>query len=193
MLAEVGLPRAAIRSLQRRADALLPPLTEVVFLDADGRPAADPTLLEVLAHPYLAHDKGGSDYNLANERLTAMDPIVPPSRWPDLCIQARTAAQAEVLARGEPPLRERCEGYAAQAEREFSLRLAQMSLRLSREQGQRLSGGTVNASDIAIEKAVGAALVRGIRAPQLRLDSIGFIVVSGRPPAAAPPERSSDD
>ncbi len=185
VLGELGLPRAALRSLQRRADALLPPLIEVVFLDADGRPVTAPSVLAVLGRPYLAHDKGGSDYNLANERLTAIDPIVPPSRWPDLCAQARAASAAEVLARGVPPLRERCEAYAALAERDLGLRIAQLRLRLSREQDQQASGGSVSARDIAVEEAVGASLVCGIRCPQLRLDSVGFIVVSGRPPAGA--------
>ena len=184
VLAQFGMPRSAVRSLQRRADAILPPLIEVVFLDTDGRTVADPDVLAILGRPYLAHDKGGSDYNLANERLAAIDPIVPPSRWPDLCAHARAASSAEVLTRGEPPLRERCAAFAEQAGRGLGLRLAQLRLRLGREQGERSSGGTVSARDIEIEEAVGAALVRGIHSPQLRLDSIGFIVVSGRPPSA---------
>ena len=64
------------------------------------------------------------------------------------------------------------------------MRLAQLRLRLGREQGERSSGGTVSARDIEVEEAVGAALVRGIHSPQLRLDSVGFIVISGRPPSA---------
>lgn len=188
VIAGFNLPRAAIRSLQRRADALLPPLAEVIFLDADGGPVTDAALLNMLGQSYLAYDKGGSDYNLANERLSAIDPIVPPSRWPDLCAQARNAAMAEVLGRGEPPLRERCEQYAVQAERDIAQRTAQLRLRLRREQGKTLSGGSVSDHDIAVEAAVGKALVRGIRAPQLRLDSIGFMVISGRPPTAARPE-----
>jgi ATP-dependent helicase HepA len=190
-LSQWGLPRTALRSLQRRADALLPPLIEVVFLDADGRPVTDPNLLSVLTRPYLTHGKGGSDYNLANERLPAIDAIVPPSRWRDLCTEARAVSAAEVLARGTPPLRERCLAFAAQAEREVGQRLAQLRLRLGRDQAPHAPGGGVSDRDIAVEEAVGASLVRGIRSPQLRLDSVGFIVVSGRPPARASDEEEA--
>lgn len=187
-LSEMGLPSAAVRSLQRRADALFPPLIEVVFLDADGRPVADEALLAILTRSYLAHDKGGSDFNLANERLSAIDPIVPPSRWAELCAHARSAAADEVLIRGDPPLRDRCEAYAEQAERESGIRVAQLRLRHRNELDGSLTGNSVSSQDLSLEERIGAALVRGIREPHLRLDSVGFIVVSGRPPAVADEE-----
>jgi ATP-dependent helicase HepA len=169
-LKEQGLPPSAGRSLERRADAFLPPFVETVFLDTDCRPATDANLLAVLNRPYLASNKGGSDYNLANERLEALDTLIPPSRWADICTRAREASALEVLKRGTPALQERCEAFAHQADHTLAARLTQLRLRSSTESAQELIA----------EEAVGAALVRGIRSPLLRLDSVGFIAVSGR-------------
>src|SRR5262249_16947038 len=69
-LKKYDLPGSALRSLTRRAAALFPPLVEVVYLDTDRRPA-EPRLLAALGRQYRAHDKGGSDFNLANDRLSA--------------------------------------------------------------------------------------------------------------------------
>ena len=43
-----------------------------VHLDTDRRPVSDPALLAILSRPYTA---GGTDYNLANERLGFIDDI----------------------------------------------------------------------------------------------------------------------
>ena len=44
-LLEDGLPESAIRSLERRADALFQPFAEVVFLDTDLSPVTDQNIL----------------------------------------------------------------------------------------------------------------------------------------------------
>jgi ATP-dependent helicase HepA len=167
--------------LERRADELLPPFVEVVYLDTDCRPVTDPDLLAILGEPYRSYEKRGSDYNLANERLEVLESIIPSSRWADLCTQAREASALEVLGRGSPPLRDRCESFARRAEQVLGARLAQLRLRGLTEGG----GATAaNSHILASEEGIGSALVAGIRTPLLRLDSVGFLVVSGRPPLA---------
>jgi ATP-dependent helicase HepA len=174
-----GLQDSSARAIARRADALFPPLVEVVYLDTDGVPPNDPNLLSILERPYLARDKGGTDHNLANKRLEAIDEAVPGNLWESACRTAREQSVAEALNRGNPALRDRCDTLAAQAERELSTRLAQLRIRAA---GRSEIGGTFSLDDLDTEEALNASLVRGIRSPELRLDSVGFIVVSGRPP-----------
>jgi len=47
---------------------------------------------------------------------------------------------------------------------------------------ERLGVQPLLARELLREELISAALVRGIETPSLRLDSVGFIVVSGRPP-----------
>lgn len=191
ILARFGLPPSAGRALQRQADALLPPQIEVAFLDADGRPVDDAPLLAVLTRPYLAADKGGTDYSIAHDRLACLDPLIDPARWPEVCQHARARSAEEILGRGSPPLAQRCLNYAHQAERELHARVEQLRLRLARAESPQPFGGTVGVRDLELEQALSEALVAGIREPELRLDSVGFLVVSGRRPAV--PARQEDE
>jgi ATP-dependent helicase HepA len=179
VLTEHGLPTSALRSLIRLADALFPPIVEVVYLDTDGRPVTDQKLLSVLCRPYRSSDKGGTDFNLAHERLPALDDLVPPERWPELCQAARDRSAVEAMSRGTPPLHERCAELAVRAERELGARLAQLRLRVDREPEH---GRAAVVNELSAEEALSHALVAGIREPNLRLDAIGFIAISGRPP-----------
>jgi len=179
LLLEDRLPESAVRSLERRTDALFQPLAEVVFLDTDLNPVTDENLLCVLERPYRAHDRRGCDYNLANERLAVLDQLVPSTRWINLCGRARTASATEIMGRGTPPLRERCAARAREAERALGARVEQMRLRVGYERsGER----PALARELLREELISTALVRGIETPSLRLDSVGFIVVSGRSP-----------
>ena len=182
LLAHFGLPASATRSLQRQADALLPPQIEVAFLDSDGQPVDDASLLAILARPYRAADKGGTDYSIAHDRLACLDPLIDPARWPAVCQHARQRSADEVLGRGSPPLRERCLGFARQAERELHARVEQLRLRLARDETSEQFGGIVGVRDLKLEQALSEALVAGIREPELRLDSVGFLVLSGKHP-----------
>ncbi len=182
VLKAFGLPALAIRSLNRQADAFLPPLIEVVYLDTDGRAVTDPKLLSILERPYLQHSKGGTDFNLANERLAVLDQLIEPTRWAENCINAKNISAAMVLERGAVPLRVRCEEFAKQAERALSIRLEQLQLRLAGDATPLNTAATVSARDLELEKALHDALVSGIRTPHLRLDSVGFLAVSGRAP-----------
>jgi ATP-dependent helicase HepA len=173
-----GLSPSAIRALTRRADTLFPPLVEVVYVSTDGVLITDAELLAVLERPYFAYGSGGTDFNLANEGLEAIEEVVPTELWESTCRTARELSAKEAMNRGIPPLRDRCAALAAQAERELSTRLAQLRVRLA---GQAAGSRALDAFEI--EAALNASLVSGIRNPELNLDSVGFIVISGRPPA----------
>lgn len=178
-LLEDGLPKSTVLSLERRADALLQPFTEIVFLDTDLNAVTDPSILRILERAYLAHDRRGSDYNLANDRLQVLDELVPSTRWIDLCARARAASATEVMGRGSPPLHERCKEWGRLAERALGARVEQMRLRAACE---RSGDRAILAKELLREEFIATALVRGISTPYLKLDSVGFIVVSGSPP-----------
>jgi ATP-dependent helicase HepA len=183
VLKSFGLTKSALRSLSRRADELFPPLIEVVYLDTDLRPVADERLLAILGRPYLQRSKGGTDYNLANDRLDVLAEVVDPGRWQELCVKAREAAGTELLGRGTPPLAERCASLARAAERELEARFEQLRLR-ARAGGEEAATEDAPGSTLDLEKSLNHALVQGVRSPSLRLDSVGFLVIAGR----APPE-----
>ena len=97
----------------------------------------DPSLLQILGRRYLQRNKGGTDYNLANDRLSLLDEIIDVNRWRGVCEEARTASAAEVFGRGEPSLRERCEEYAQRADRELTMRLANCAPGIGEKQTHR--------------------------------------------------------
>jgi ATP-dependent helicase HepA len=169
------------RALSRRADALFPPFTHTIYLDASMRgviESEDAELLEILRRPYSKKPTPTHDYSLDDERLPILDRLIGFDAWPSLCREARS--RSEVLLRNRQSFRDACEKLAASAEQELAKRLDQLSLRLERETG--VSASTLS-RDLAIERAFSTAIMSGIRNPQLRLDSVGLIVVSGNAPS----------
>ena len=171
-------PSSAIRALSRRADALFPPHVEVVYLDTDGMPPVDP-ILSILDRPYRSADKGGTDYNLANERLEVIDDVVPKELWENVCRRIRKESVEAVMTRGDPPLCTQWSNFADQAERQLATRLDQLRCRSMHSSTRE---GAAQTEDLDIEASINESLVRGMRVPKFRLDSVGFMVVSGRPP-----------
>ncbi|MHC5825577.1 MAG: hypothetical protein ACYT04_59430, partial [Nostoc sp.] len=68
-----------------------------------------------------------------------------------------------------------CQNSANVAEKKLDNRVEQLRLRLNQQ-----SWDDALAEELKIESALNAAIIEGIRQPLLRLDSVGFIVVSGR-------------
>ena len=174
--------------LHRRADGLFPPIVESIFIDARNEPmiaVEDTALLSILQRPY----KGKSskrDYNLAKKRLQIIDNFVDPSKWQDVCCLARNTSLD--LLRQRPQFIDLCEKAASHAEQKLGKRLEQLRLRLNRLTGQEQISNSVLANELKSETAISQAIVEGIRQPRLRLDSAGFIIVSGRTPLKFPGE-----
>jgi len=167
------------KALERGADALFPPLMETIFLDTQMKVVEDATLLNILQRSY--NGKGGyaRDYNLAKDRLPILDNFVDAHQWLDLCRNARTASES--LLRDRSSFIELCQRNAKIAEQKLSKRVEQLRLRLNRISEEQLKDSTLN-QELKIESALEAALLQGISRPRIRLDSVGFIIVSGRSP-----------
>jgi ATP-dependent helicase HepA len=169
--------------LQRRADGLFPPIVESIFIDARYEPMGaveDEALLSILQRPYKG--KGGKyrDYNLAKSRLSILDNFIEPSSWQEFCYQARRTS-LELLSQ-RPEFISLCENSAIRAEQKLGKRLDQLRLRLNQLTNQERISNTVLEQEFNNEMALSQVIIEGIRHPTIRLDSVGFIIVSGRPP-----------
>lgn len=146
--------------LSRRALAFLPPWVQVLHMDVEGE---DPpsSLLPVLARPYdnKVRPQGGRDINLCS-RPSLMKTVMAPTVFARLCLSARAAAEARI--RQDDTFRARVETAEQWAAQDGRRR-------------RRFDGG---ASEAEVE-----ALLEAVRSPRLRLDSMGFFVLSRTPPA----------
>jgi ATP-dependent helicase HepA len=172
------------KTLQRRVDGLFPPIVESIFIDARYQPMCaveDETLLNILQRPY--NGKGGKcrDYNLAKNRLSILDNFIDSSRWQEFCYQARDTSLELLSQRHE--FISLCESSAIRAEQKLGKRLDQLRLRLNRLTNQERIYNTVLEQELNNETALNQVIIEGIRHPSIRLDSVGFIIVSGQAPA----------
>lgn len=174
-----GWQRATRLALQRRMDAIFPPVVETIFLDTRMNGVNEPYLLEILQRPYSKKRKPTHDHSLSKGKLQVLDEFVSRDDWANLC---RTSCeQSALLLRQRPDFYDRCQHHAAQAEQQLGDRLEQLQLRLERQ--LQTGGDTSLAQEVEIERALKQILVDGIRQPHIRLDSVGFYIVSGRAPS----------
>jgi len=177
VLIENKLDNSQYKILQRRVDALFPPIMETIYVDGRKQPISvveDPVLLDILQRPYKDRNNNQQrDYNLAKERLEIIDNFVEPSKWQNYCYEVRNASL--VLLSNRHDFIELCEKRSLIAEKKLSNRVEQLNLLLNQQSWDRAL-----AEELKIETALSAAILEGIRRPQIKLDSVGFIIVSGR-------------
>ncbi|WP_335337731.1 hypothetical protein [Nostoc piscinale] len=169
--------------LQRRVDGLFPPIVESVFIDARYEPMCaveDETLLNILKRSYKGKGSKCRDYNLAKSRLSILDNFIDSSNWPEFCYQARSKS-LELLSQ-RPEFIALCEDSATRAEQKLGKRLDQLRLRLNRLINQEHISNKVLEQELNNETTLNQLIIEGIRHPSIRLDSVGFIIVSGRTP-----------
>ena len=183
VLAEHGMIEVGNQALARRADALFPPFTETIYIDTLMQEVENPKLLKTLTRPYSRRELPNRDYSLDDERLPVIERLIGIDSWANLCRESRS--HSETLLRGRYAFRNACEQFAAEAARETARRVDQLRLRFDHQTKDGTSHNTSLALDILVEQSLGSALVKGIHNPRLRLDSVGFIVVSGRIPQIA--------
>ncbi|OUL36348.1 helicase [Nostoc sp. T09] len=179
ILADSQLDSFQYNIWKRRVDALFPPVIKTIFIDARSEvlcDVQDELLLNILQRPYSKdkNSKGAQDYNLAKERLEIIDNFVAANNWQNICYQVRDTSKQLLTERLD--FIELCGHYAQVAEQKLAQRVEQLRLRLKRE-----TGNNTLAEELKIETALSAAILNGIRQPEIQLDSVGFIVVSGHP------------
>ncbi|MDJ0772371.1 MAG: protein DpdE [Mastigocoleus sp. MO_167.B18] len=179
-----GLDVRKLKSLKRRTDALFPPLIRTVFIDARNQQMSiveDDNIQQILQRNYSGKSyKVNRDYNLAKNRLAILDRFIPAEEWQDFCRQARTSS--EELLKQQPKFIELCQQRALLAENKLETRINQLRLRLMQHSEIEQISNSSLTEELDTETALSQAVVEGIRHPSIRLDSVGFIVVSGQPP-----------
>jgi ATP-dependent helicase HepA len=175
------LKGADLAALRRRADAWFRPLTQTIFLDVDGREPRNAAILRVLAAPYVPVKHGGHDTNLAKEKAAVIGTCVDFDRWPTLCRKACETSRSLLV--GGDALRAATQSSVERAELDLKSRIEQLQLRTHDERSSHVPNAAwLSDHDADIERGIGEALIAGIRAPQVRLDSLGFIILSSRTP-----------
>ncbi len=166
-------------ALRRRADEYMPPRIRTVYLGTDGQAVSDPDLLRNLDRPYHKLEHGGTDFSITKHRLPLLNEVVDESRWEEVCRSTRGAAEETLLA--EPELRAMLGECCENARVGLSRRLTQLERRAALH-GLSDRERTALAVETELERCVRDHLVNGIRNPAVRLDSVGFFVLSGRNP-----------
>jgi len=80
-----------------------------------------------------------------------------------------------------PSFSELCDRCAKVATLKLDNRLNQLQLRLNRV-SPATAKSSLLAEELANESTISQALIEGIYRPRLKLDSVGFIIISGRLP-----------
>ncbi|WP_445248270.1 protein DpdE [Microcoleus sp. OTE_8_concoct_300] len=178
-----------LKALQRRADALFIPTFETVYVDARSEEMSlveDAELLAILQRAYKGKSPAIRDYNLSKNRTSLIDSFVDPLEWDDFCQKGRVIS--EELLRGRSAFREMCEQSAVTAAIQLENRVNQLQLRLNRLSKSEQALESVLAEEISTESLLSEAVLAGIRRPHMTLESVGFIVISGRPPVKSEDE-----
>jgi ATP-dependent helicase HepA len=170
--------------LQRRVDGLFPPFVRSICIDAKHEPMSvvqDQKLLNILQLPYKSKGTRVQDYNLAKNRLDIIDEFVEPSKWQEICTSARQRSLDLIVQ--QPDFSELCQKSSTYAEQKLGRRLEQLRLRLNRLRKQGQSSHVALEQELNNEIELSKVIIEGIKNPLIRLDSVGFIIVSGRQPA----------
>lgn len=189
VLRDQNIENYNLKALQRRADALFIPVFETVFVDARNESmllVEDGELLKILQRAYKGKGGPNRDYNLSKNRTVILDNFVDPLEWDDFCQRGRVVS--EELLRGRGDFVEMCDRSAVSAAIQLENRVNQLQLRLNRLSQSEQLLESVLADEISTETVLSQAVLAGIRQPRLTLESVGFIVISGRAPVKSEEE-----
>ncbi|PAX60544.1 protein DpdE [Brunnivagina elsteri] len=167
--------------LQRRVDGLFAPFVKSIFIDARYEPMTiveDENILKILECPYQYKGSKLRDYNLAKNRLYILDNFIESSKWQKICDRARQTS-LDLLVQ-QPDFSKLCDKSSTYAEQNLGRRLEQLRLRLNRLNEQGQVSNVKLQQELDNERELSQVIIEGIRKPLIRLDSVGFIIISGR-------------
>ena len=168
--------QTARSSLARRGDALFCPVVVPVWVDEEGEELSQEFIERFLLPVYAK--RGGEGYidkNLEMPHLRAFRRIAPDTfaNWSERCVRMRDRALAIVTAREELLSSQQVAVKRALAEDE--IRFAQLQTRI-----QSLDGAEARteSGQLALERALGEALRRGIATPSVKVDVAGVVFLT---------------
>jgi ATP-dependent helicase HepA len=178
---------AARAGVRRRADGFFAPRTSRVWLSEDGEPADGKSVNHFLDLTYSKAPltNGYVDTNLGSAKLHRLMEFLPETfvSWSDRCARLREIAFGFMLE--HPELCSSQSTSISDVIRESTLRNAQREARI-----RTLTGVEANEeqANLRMEIAIDEALQSGIRTPSVKLDVMGFYVLTRQ----AYPEFSKD-
>ena len=95
---------------------------------------------------------------------------------------------SEELLRERSAVLEVCNSSAVSAAIQLENRMNQLQLRLDQVSKSEQALESVLAEEISMESLLSQAVLAGIRHPHMTLESVGFIVISGRAPVKSEEE-----
>jgi ATP-dependent helicase HepA len=173
VLQDLGHIKYSHSAIKRQVDALFPPQLKTLFIDINGGQVTDEELIKILRRPYKAKGERNRDYNLAKERRFIVDGFINPERWESLCYEVRNASEKILL----DSCSDYCQHQVAQAGEILEHQIDQLKLRLRRISEKKLS------QEIEQQTTLNQVLLESISRPHVRLDAVGFIIISENPPA----------
>ncbi len=165
-------------ALQRRADAAFPVQYRTLWLDSDLQPASDSALLMTLRQPYSRQSRtdGSFDRNLNPTRWRHAAEVINLTDWEGRCERARV--EAERRLRASMRFTEACSASVSRYEAALTERAAMFDSRIG-----RLSG-SLRIAELQIfelEEAFDFAVMAAVKKPNIRVDSVGIVVLSSAP------------
>ena len=172
---QTGSTATVAASLAHRSDGVFPPLIVTIWIDLHGHRIQDPRLLAPLEAPYIkAQDRLMSgDFALNRSRLRAAYKFVPMEEWSRTWRWAERTAADMVLSL--PEVVAATTNGLSTVQADSGRRVRQLQLRATRVSGTERQALEREAKD---EQAIGASLEAAMKAPNLRLDSTGIVIVS---------------
>lgn len=178
---DIGSEQSARSTLARRGDSLFSPRVAQVWVDEEGN-ELDSNFIERYLQPEYAKKggKGYTDKNLEMPHLRAFRRLAPDTfdNWSERCGRMRERALAIVVARED--LLQSQQSAVKHAQVEDEIRYAQLHTRIQSLQG---SEATTESHQLVMERELGAALLRGISSPSIKVDVAGVVFVTSEPVA----------
>lgn len=165
----------SLQALLRQLDSYFPPFMVTLNLNQKLQEETCKNVLKILDTPF--RKPLPNCFNLVKENMYFIDELVSESKWKGYCLQARKIS--EEILRGKPEFYNTRKDALEYAVVSFKHRLAQLKLRSVQGHGGEMIGRDVN---LKLETDLCKALLLGMKKPKITLDSVGFIVISGRNP-----------
>lgn len=161
-------------SLRARLDGYLPPWMETLYVGSDLQIIRDPATVEILSRPYSGGNMRGGDLNLGS-RPELLERVVSAAMFSRLCRTVREESQTWLQQQ---------EGFLRTLGSAVTRGTTDLERRRRRLELRRSALEKEGATEIGLAREIelNELLIEVLDKPQIRLDSIGAIVVSGQSP-----------
>jgi ATP-dependent helicase HepA len=162
-------------SLRTRLDGYLPPWSEVLYLDTDLQVIFDTSYIDLLSKPYKKDDTRSLDFNLGS-RQEALFGLIDAQNFEKLCYKIRSESETWLRAQSK------FKAKIVQAYERGVIDCQSRIRRLEQRVKSRALAGELEDTGLSNEIELNRKLMLVLDSPKIKLDSIGFIVLSGQTP-----------